>query len=109
MINKMVDEGRNGSNTLAYCDTNKREPKLKYACYLPILWPGKSYWGGRFSTIDLLVDEAKKGSKFFKNMIFEKTCFQNRSKFITEDHFVQHMNITTNERLIKWKLYAKDN
>ncbi len=25
--------------------------------------------------------------------ILEKTCFQNKSKFITEDYFVQHMNI----------------
>jgi hypothetical protein len=38
----------------------------------------------------------------------EKTCFQNKSKFITEDHFVKHVNITihelnTNEPLIKTK------
>ncbi len=26
--------------------------------------------------------------------ILEKTCFQNKSKFITQDNFVQHMNIT---------------
>ncbi len=25
----------------------------------------------------------------------EKTCFKNKSKFITVDYFVQHMNITT--------------
>ncbi len=30
-----------------------------------------------------------------------KTCFQNKSKFIAEDYFVQHMNITTNKILIK--------
>jgi len=24
----------------------------------------------------------------------KKTCFQNKSKFTTEAHFVQHMNIT---------------
>ncbi len=27
----------------------------------------------------------------------EKTCFQNKSNFITEDYFVQHMNITINK------------
>jgi hypothetical protein len=26
--------------------------------------------------------------------LLEKTCFQNKSKFITEDQFVKHMNIT---------------
>ncbi len=26
-----------------------------------------------------------------------KTCFQNKSKFNTEDHIVQHMNITINK------------
>jgi len=29
--------------------------------------------------------------------IQEKTCFQNKSKFIIEDYFVQHMNITINK------------
>jgi hypothetical protein len=37
------------------------------------------------------------------------TCFQNKSKLIAEDHFVEHMSITTNKSLIKWKLYTKDN
>ncbi len=37
--------------------------------------------------------------------VLEDTCFQNESKFITEDYFVQHMNITTSKSLIKWKLY----
>ncbi len=23
-----------------------------------------------------------------------KDCFQNKSKFITEDHFIKHMNVT---------------
>ncbi len=32
----------------------------------------------------------------------EKTCFQNESKFITEDHFVKHVNITIHE-LIQMK------
>ncbi len=27
---------------------------------------------------------------------------------ITDDHFVQQMNITTIKSLIKWKLYTKD-
>jgi hypothetical protein len=27
-------------------------------------------------------------------LVQEKTCFQNKSKFITEDYFVQHTNIT---------------
>jgi hypothetical protein len=30
----------------------------------------------------------------YLNGIKEKTCLQNKSKFITEDQFVQHMNIT---------------
>ncbi len=29
--------------------------------------------------------------------VLEMTCFQNKSKFITKDYFVQHMNITTNK------------
>jgi len=33
----------------------------------------------------------------------------NKSKFITKDQFVQHMNNTTNKSLIKLKLYTKDN
>ncbi len=28
------------------------------------------------------------------DLVSEKTRFQNKSKFITEDYFVQHMNIT---------------
>jgi hypothetical protein len=37
--------------------------------------------------------------------VLEDICFQNKSKFIIEDYFVQYMNITTNKGLIKWKLY----
>jgi hypothetical protein len=35
------------------------------------------------------------------NRLQEKTCFQNISKFDTEDYFVQRMNITTIKGLIK--------
>ncbi len=28
-------------------------------------------------------------------ILARKDCFQNKSKFITEDHFTKHMNITT--------------
>ncbi len=28
------------------------------------------------------------------SIVLEQTCFQNKSKFITEDQFVKHMNIT---------------
>ncbi len=40
--------------------------------------------------------------------LYKKTSFQNESKFITEDHFVKHVNITihyinSNETLIKTK------
>ncbi len=39
---------------------------------------------------------------------YKKTCFQDKSKFITEDYFVQHMNITTNNKsLIKWNYIQK--
>ncbi len=31
---------------------------------------------------------------FVKIIILEKTCFQNKSRFITEDQFTKHMNIT---------------
>ncbi len=41
------------------------------------------------------------GEKKSHNIVKEKTCFQNKSKFITEDCFVQHMNITTNKSVIK--------
>ncbi len=27
-------------------------------------------------------------------ILIRKDCFQNKSKFITEDHFTKHMNIT---------------
>jgi len=39
--------------------------------------------------------------------IQEKTFLQNKSKFITEDYFVQHMNITINKSLIKWSYMQK--
>ncbi len=39
----------------------------------------------------------------------EKTCFQNKSKFITKNYFVQHMNITVNKVYLNGKLYPKDN
>jgi len=58
----------------------------------------------------LLVNTIKEGlAKVSKNnKMFEKTCFQNKFKFITEDHFSKHVNITihelnSNETLIKTK------
>jgi hypothetical protein len=33
------------------------------------------------------------GGLYFKNII-RKDYFQNKTKFITEDHFTKHMNIT---------------
>ncbi len=36
----------------------------------------------------------------------EQTCFQNKSKFITEDYFVQHMNIRINK--VNEKLYTQE-
>jgi hypothetical protein len=33
----------------------------------------------------------------------EKTCFSDEIKFTTEDHFVQHMNITTNYNKLNGK------
>ncbi len=41
-------------------------------------------------------------SKARTNATQEKTFFQNKSNFITEDYFLQHMNIETNKSLIKW-------
>jgi hypothetical protein len=42
--------------------------------------------------------------------LYEKTCFQNKSKFITEYYIVQHMNITINKVQLKGsKLNTKDN
>jgi len=38
------------------------------------------------------------GKMHFKQLgLYEKTCFQNKSKFFTEDYIVQHMNITINK------------
>jgi hypothetical protein len=39
---------------------------------------------------------------FKVSLLWEKTCFLNKCKFITEDYFVHHMNITTNKSLTKW-------
>jgi hypothetical protein len=35
-------------------------------------------------------------------------CFQNKSKFITEDHFTKRMNITIRLIQSKMKLFTKD-
>jgi hypothetical protein len=35
------------------------------------------------------------------NFVKEKTSFQNKSKLITENYYVQHLNITTNKSLFK--------
>ncbi len=41
----------------------------------------------------------------FLQIIFtEKTCFQNKSKFTTEDQFTKYMNITAEIILIKLNL-----
>jgi len=37
----------------------------------------------------------------------EKTCFRNKSKFTTEDYFVQHVNITATRSIIKWNYIQK--
>ncbi len=34
------------------------------------------------------------GLKQTQNRIIRKDCLQNKYKFITEDHFTKHMNIT---------------
>ncbi len=35
-----------------------------------------------------------KHTSLLQNLYMRKDCFQNKSKFITEDHFTKHMNIT---------------
>ncbi len=36
-----------------------------------------------------------------------KDCFQNKSKFITEDHFTKHMNITICELNLNEIIYKR--
>jgi hypothetical protein len=36
-----------------------------------------------------------KSERKLQKIFIRKYCFQNKSKFITEDQFAEHMNITT--------------
>ncbi len=55
-----------------------------------------------FLALATLVDTTQTGLFLFvfesllekSNLLKEKTCFQNKSKFITEDHFAKCVNIT---------------
>ncbi len=64
------------------------------------------YFQGR-SLVAQAILATSKVQRDIKSHISEKTCFQNKSKFITEDNFVQHMNITTNQSLINLNYIQK--
>jgi hypothetical protein len=42
----------------------------------------------------MLFGEMLFGEMLLGRSSIKKTCFQSKSNFITEDHFVQHMNTT---------------
>ncbi len=45
--------------------------------------------------------------KFIVQLFIRKDCFQNKSKFITEDHFTKHMNITIHQLNINEIIYKR--
>jgi hypothetical protein len=92
------------NNNIKIINWNKKEnvAVVQVTGALSILKPEKTNWRGIISTVDLLFKVAcclKKWVIFSVCKIVDlnsmrKDCFQNKSKFITEDHFTKHMNIT---------------
>ncbi len=56
---------------------------------------------GKIVSLSLPVTFTDWDKQYAQYVIRKKNCFQNKSKFITEDYFVQHMNVTIKSSLIK--------